>query len=209
MAQKRSSIYLSLIRSGETAWAADGRLQGSSDLPLSPDGKAAVTTDALALAGQQLANIYHPPDDAATETARIVAGVVGARTKAVPELAEVDLGVFEGMTLQAFAERYPKRSKQWQEDPLSFSPPEGEDVFEARARIFTGLGRLLRRARSEALGVVLHPLGVGLLRCWLADLSASEAWTLAQRRPRVERYLLALETVKRLEEAGKVQVTHT
>ena len=168
-----------------------------------------MTADALALAGRRITTFFHPPDEAAAETASIVAGVAGARTKAVAELAEVNLGVFEGMTRQAFAERYPKRCKQWQEDPLSFSTPDGEDVQEARGRIFACLGRVLRRARGEEFGVVLHALGTGLLRCWLAERPANEAWLMAQQRPRIERYLLAPETARRLEEAGKVQVTHT
>ncbi|MHC4429029.1 MAG: histidine phosphatase family protein [Planctomycetota bacterium] len=209
MAQKRTSIHLSLVRCGETAWAADGRLQGSSDLPLSPQGEASVSADALTLAGRRVTTFFHPPDEAAAETASIVAAVVGARTKAVVELAEANLGVFEGMTMQAFAERYPKRCKQWQEDPLSFTTPDGEDVASARARIFAGLGKVLRRARGDEFGVVLHQLGTGLLRCWLADRPPTEAWAMAAQRPRVERYLLAPETVRRLEDAGKVAYSHS
>ena len=42
-------------------------------------------------------------DDAASETAQIVAGAGGARIKLAPDLNEADLGVLEGMTVQVFA----------------------------------------------------------------------------------------------------------
>ena len=115
MAAKRKSIILNLIRCGETPWAADGRIQGQSDLPLSPEGQTSVEADAQALHGRPIAMIYHAEDEAATETARIVAAVVGSKTKSVVELAEPNVGVFEGMTEQAFAERYPKRRPKSEE----------------------------------------------------------------------------------------------
>ena len=166
-------MVLNVIRCGETTWNAEGRLHGRSDLPLSISGRTSVSADAASIEGGRTSTVYHPPDDAAAETAQIVARRVGAKTKSVDELADPDLGVLEGMSEQAFAERFPKRYKQWQEDPLSLSPPEGEDVAEARARVLKAAARLLRRARNQEVGVVLHPLGLGFLRCWLAELVSS------------------------------------
>ena len=161
------------------------------------------------LAGHRMGTIYHPANEAASETAKLVARLVGAKTKPLQELAEADLGLLDGLTEQAFAERFPKRYKQWQEDPLSVSLPEGEVVGEARARLFGALGRLLKRSRGTEVGVVLQSLGLGFLRCWLADRPPTELWTLVKCRPRVERYLLATETISQLAEAAKVQYSHS
>ena len=209
MAVKRKSIVLTLIRCGETTWDAEGRLHGRSDLPLSIDGRAAVCEDVAKLADRGMSTVYHPPDDAAVETAQIVAGAVGAKTKSMVELAEADLGVLDGMSVQAFAERFPKRYKQWQDDPLSLAPPEGEGLADARARLFGAFDRLLRRSRSNEVGVVLHPLGLGLLRCWLADRPPTDLWEMVRHRPRIERYLLAAEMAQLLAEAARAQYTHS
>ncbi len=209
MSVKQKTIVLSLIKCGETTWEADGRLQGRSDLPLSPQGRSSVEQDVALLAGHRMGTIYHPANEAASETAELVARLVGAKTKPLAELAEVDLGLLDGLTEQAFAERFPKRYKQWQEDPLSVSLPEGEVVGEARARLFGALGRLLKRSRDTEVGVVLQSLGLGFLRCWLADRPPTELWTLVKCRPRVERYLLATETISQLAEAAKVQYSHS
>ncbi len=209
MSVKQKTIVLSLIKCGETTWEADGRLQGRSDLPLSPQGRSSVEQDVAMLAGHRMGTIYHPANEAASETAKLVARLVGAKTKPLAELAEADLGLLDGLTEQAFAERFPKRYKQWQEDPLSVSLPEGEVVGEARARLFGALGRLLKRSRGTEVGVVLQSLGLGFLRCWLADRPPTELWTLLKCRPRVERYLLATETISQLAEAAKVQYSHS
>ena len=209
MAAKRKSVVLNLIRCGETTWDAEGRLHGRSDLPLSIDGRASVAEDAAGLISPNLATVYHPPDDAATETAQIIADVVGARTKTLAELVEADLGVLDGLSIQDFAERFPKRYKQWQEDPVSLTPPEGEELVVARARLFAAFDRLLRRSRSAEVAVVLHPLGLGLLRCWLTDRPPTDLWTMVRQRPRIERYVLATEMASWLGEAAKAQYSHT
>ncbi|MCH8005047.1 MAG: histidine phosphatase family protein [Planctomycetes bacterium] len=209
MALKQKTIVLSLIKCGETTWEVDGRLQGRSDLPLSPQGRSSVEQDVATLAGLRMGTIYHPANEAASETAELVARLVGAKTKPLAELAEADLGLLDGLTEQAFAERFPKRYKQWQEDPLSVSLPEGEVVGEARARLFLALGRLLKRSRNNEVGVVLQSLGLGFLRCWLAARPPTELWTLLKCRPRIERYLMAMETISQLAEAAKVQYSHS
>jgi broad specificity phosphatase PhoE len=209
MAQKRKSILLTLVRCGETTWDAEDRLHGRSDLPLSIDGRASVIEQAAGLAGRSIGNVFHGPDDASLETAQLVAGVVKARTKSVDGLAAPDLGVLEGITTQDFAERFSKRHKQWQEDPLSLSPPEGEDLAHARARIFSAVARLIRRARADELALVLHALGLGLLRCWLAERPASDLWEMVRTRPPVERYLLSMDMAAGLDEVAAAQFTHT
>jgi broad specificity phosphatase PhoE len=204
---RREPIVLSLVRCGESAWASNGRMEGAADLPLADEGTASVAADAARLDPRGAGVVFHPADEAAAETARIVAEAVGARTKAVGELGDPHLGLLEGLTESEFAERFPKRYKQWQEDPLSMTPPEGEEIAEARHRIFAAVARLLRRSRHDEVAVVLHRLGTGLLACWLADRPASELWPVLRARPRVERYLLTVETIDRLEEEAAAQAS--
>jgi len=198
VASKRSFITLSLIRCGETTWEREGRLLGSSDLPLADAGRVSVTADAARLAGLRLGTIHHPPDEAATETAKIFARTAKARTKAVQELADPNLGLLEGLLQREFADRHAKRYRQWEDDPLSLVPPEGEPIAEARTRLFSAVARLLKRSRAGDVSVVLHPIGLGLLRCWLADRPPSHLWPLLEDARRVERYTVAMSLIDRM-----------
>ncbi|TVQ52439.1 MAG: histidine phosphatase family protein [Phycisphaerales bacterium] len=205
MAGKGRTLVLCLIRCGETRWAQEGRMSGRTDLPLSNRGRAFLTEQARFLASHHIATIYHPGDESAAESATICAASLKARTKVVSELADPDLGLLEGITEQEFADRYGKRYRTWIDDPMSFSPPEGEDMIAVRARIFRAVSKLLKRTRSEEVGVVLHPVGLGLIRCWLADRPPRELWQMLERRPPIERYVLDAGTIAELQEAAELQ----
>lgn len=196
-------IRLGVVLCGETNWDREGRVLGAADLPLSNSGRAAVESGLGGLVGRSIAGIWHPEDEAATGTARVIAGATGARAKAVEELADPGLGLLEGMLWNDFQERHPKRHKQLTQDPLSLVPPEGEPFGEARERQFRAIARILRKGRSGEVVLVMHALGAAMLRCWLADRPSSAISTVLRRRIRVEHYLLAPAHVDALKAIGE------
>lgn len=187
MADAKTPILIWLVRSGASDWIVEGRIRGSADLPLSDSGREAMREAASTLADNGVAQVIHPPDEAATESAQIIAKVCGAKTRGIDDLADPDLGLLEGLTLQAFAERYPKRHKAWREDPLACTPPDGEDPIEARARIFAALERALKKAKAP-VAVVLHDFALGVFKCWLADTGTSSMWALIENGSAFDRY---------------------
>ena len=174
-------------------------------MPRAREGETAVAEGVAEHDCGRLRSIYPPRDGAAIETAQIVAGGGGSKVRAVVDLADPDLGVLEGLTAKDFADRFSKRYKQWQEDPLTLAPPEGEPLVDARARLFGAISRMARRSRHDEIGIVLHPVGLGLLRCWLANRPAADLWSMLRTRPRIERYLLAREMVSELAEAANAE----
>lgn len=177
-----------LMRCGETTWAREGRIRGQTDLPLSSSGRSAVCADVARLAGVKIAAVYHPGDEAAGESAHLVADATGAKIRKVEDLADPDLGLLEGLTEQMFCERYAKRFKAWREDPMALSPPDGESLIDARARLLESVARIIRRSKGNEIVFVLHDLAMGMLRCWLADQPTSDFWSVMKDRPRLERY---------------------
>lgn len=199
---ERNDILLTMIGCGQTAWEADGRVHGATDLPLCPAGRASISAIASALKPKSLGAIYHSSDEASTDTAHIIAEAVGSKTKLIEELSEPDLGLIDGLTEKDFAERFPRRHKQWLEDPLSLSPPEGEPLVDGRARIFEACSKILKRSKSDHPVIVLRPLALGFMRCWLCDRSVTSLWDIVKARPQIERYALNSEIVSWLEEAA-------
>jgi probable phosphoglycerate mutase len=206
MARRRESMMLCLIQCGQSTWDQENRVHGSTDLPLSETGRADIMAAAARMEPAR-GPVHHGPDEAAAETARIIAAAMRCRTRAVEELADPNLGLLEGLTERDFAERFPRRHRQWQEDPLNLSPPEGEDLADARARIFAAVARILRRGRGEEVFLVLHTLGAGFLRCWLADRPSRELWELVRDRPAVERYALTAPMIQWLEDSAAAAVS--
>lgn len=197
---KSATTMLNVVRTGQTAWDQQRRLHGTTDLPMTPAGRSALTEEIKHVSIARTRVVHHAGDEAATETARIFAQHVGAKTRVLDDLADPDFGVLDGMTEQVFAERFAKRHKLWLDEPLALSPPDGEEFALARARIFGAIVRLARKSRGEDVGIVLHDVGLGMFRCWLADQPSSQLWRLLRERPYVERYALAQTVVDRMEE---------
>lgn len=190
-----------------TIWDGEARLHGSTDLPLSTSGRASFEHEVQRVVVGKVRTVHHPPDEAATVCAEIFARRIGAKPKSVRDLADPDIGLLEGLTTQVFAERFAKRYKLWQEDPLSLSPPEGEPFNEARSRVFAAVARLLRKARGEEAAIVLHDIGVGLLRCALAERASSQLWKMLKERPHIERYAVPPGMLQKLESLSQPATT--
>ncbi|MHC5026763.1 MAG: histidine phosphatase family protein [Planctomycetota bacterium] len=205
MARVRNTIVITLIEAGATAWCEASRLLGAADLPLTDAGRAAAAEAATLLQPSGVGVIHHPPDESAAETAAIIAAANGLKTKAAEDLANPHLGLLEGLTHQAFAERYPKRRKQLEDDPLSMHPPEGEALDEARGRLFGAVARLVRKTKAREIALVGHPMALGLLRAWLADCPARDMLTLSDGRPTVERYVVTSEMIHALESVATAE----
>ena len=122
---------LVLIPWPETTWSAAGRVAGRTPVPLSDAGRRQAHSWGEGLAVPGLSTVYSSGEQASTETARIVAEPSRARHKAVVDFAEVDAGLWDGLTIEELKRRYPKVFKRWYEDPSAVCPPEGEPLADA------------------------------------------------------------------------------
>ncbi|MGB2689051.1 MAG: histidine phosphatase family protein [Desulfobacterales bacterium] len=136
-------IYL--VRHGETEWNRTRRFQGRSNLPLNQEGKKQVRALALALKNEPLTAIYTSPLIRAFETARLIK-VFHPSTPIIEEkgLIEMNLGEFDGMKVQDWAEQYPDIRKSWNKNPASVKMPGGESLKEVQARAKETLERITR-----------------------------------------------------------------
>lgn len=163
---------VALIASGRTDWQQSGRVQGNTDLPMN--------ADALSVVGEQAARhelprpvrtIHCAPDEASRQTADLYAARLGeAKVKPVTGLAELDLGLWQGLTEQQLSDRYHRVYAQWRSDPSQVSVPEGEPLTDAADRLTANFAKLMPRSTGEPLVVVLRPLTLNLCAAWLAGL---------------------------------------
>lgn len=154
MTEQPTRIWL--VRHGETDWNSRHRFQGRSDVPLNDRGRAQAIALAAALKEECLHAIHTSPLVRALETAR----VIGRFHPRVPvcieeDLAEMDLGEFEGLEAREWASRYPDILKVWLEDPSEVRMPGGENLQEVQDRAWAAVERICTH----------HPLGSTILLC--------------------------------------------
>ncbi len=206
-----------LVRAGQTEWDRSGRLQGTCDLPLCQEARGELKA-ALAGAGAGVGGVaggvgggagigidppravFCAPDEASLESARLVASATKAAGGGAPKvtaeesLREMDLGLWEGLSEHELAERFPRTARQWQDDPECVCPPEGEAFAEARGRVVAGVRKIIEKARpGSVVALVLRPIALGAVRCWLTRTGTDQLWTQVEQRPVAEWFEVELD----------------
>jgi probable phosphoglycerate mutase len=147
------------LRHGETEWSLNGRHTGTTDIPLTDNGRRLAELLRPALSGRTFALVLVSPLQRARETCELAG--VGARAVIEPDLVEWNYGNYEGLT--------PKEIDRQAPGWLIFRDgcPAGETPEEVGARA----DRVIARARAVegdvalfAHGHVLRVLGARWLR---------------------------------------------
>ncbi len=180
------SIYVTLIRHGPTLWTAEGRLQGQSDMPLSPEGEAEVSRwrlppDLTRLQVVGKLSWAASPLRRAVETARRLGATV---IDLEPRLMETHTGAWTGLQLE---EVRALEGTGW-----DWRPPGGESPRDVLARARAWLDEAAVRGGPETWIAVTHQ---GVIRVLLA---ASVGWDLQVSAP----FRLLPERVHRLRRRG-------
>jgi uncharacterized phosphatase len=104
----RSALTLALTRHGQTDWNAEGRLQGSSDVPLNDVGRGQAVESVQRFSPTEWDAVVTSPLARARETGSILAAGLGIPLgDTYPELRERHYGHAEGMTDGEAALRWP------------------------------------------------------------------------------------------------------
>ncbi len=133
---------VTLVRHGETAWAAAGRHTGRTDVPLTPEGERMAAGLAARLAGRTFDRVFTSPLERAARTCALAG--FGDRAVVDPDLVEWDYGDYEGLTSHEIAARRPG----W----LIFRDgcPHGESAADVGRRVDRAVARL-RAADDHAI----------------------------------------------------------
>ena len=122
---------IGFIRHGQTAWNKEGRVQGSSNVPLNEEGIESAEKLANRLAGQQWDMIFTSPMNRAKHTAELIASrMPDVLVEEDSRVRERSSGLIEGTTEQ---ERVQKWGPGWRELDMQF---ESADSVVARGLAF-------------------------------------------------------------------------
>jgi 2,3-bisphosphoglycerate-dependent phosphoglycerate mutase len=147
---------LVVIRHGETAWNAAGRLQGHQDIPLNPLGRAQAAALAGALAGEGLAAVVASDLQRAWQTGAALAGPLGLPLQAEPGLRERCFGSLEGLTHAEIEARWPADARRVRERDPGFTPERGESLLDLQARCLATVDRVAAAFAGRSVALVCH-----------------------------------------------------
>jgi len=165
------TTILLLARHGESDWNAARRWQGRADRPLTERGREQARALAARLAHIELDAVYSSNLRRARETAEAVARAQALEVTEVPDLGEVDVGSWSGLTREEAEERYPDGFQRWLDGHPGWD--DGETYAQMADRVLAAVrtiaaehadGRTLivahggpiRAIHAEALGLEVH-----------------------------------------------------
>ena len=135
------------IRHGETAWSLSGQHTGTTDIPLTDNGRRLAEQIRLVLAREAFTLVLVSPMQRARETCALAG--LGAAAMTEPDLVEWNYGRYEGLT--------PKQIHEGAPGWLIFRDgcPDGESAEQVGARV----DRVIGRARAAEGDVALFAHG--------------------------------------------------
>ena len=165
-----------IVRHGETEWNAAGRIQGHTDVGLSERGREQAGAVARRLTDVAFDAAYSSDLSRTRETAEIILRERDIPLRPVPELREYNKGVFEGLTVHEYRERYPDLYRASLVNDPDFAPTGGETIRQCQARLSGFVDWLRERHPDDSLLIVGH--GGSLRSCIVAllDLPLEANW---------------------------------
>ncbi len=158
-------LTLYLLRHGATEPETPWRFLGQRDLPLSAEGRAQAAAWRAALAAVPLTRAVCSDLSRCRETATIVLEGRGIAAEPLPVLREIALGVFDGLSREEVASRFPGLYEARGRDMAHFRPPDGESFADLAERA----GQIVERLAASVSGDVLVVTHAGVIRVLLCQ----------------------------------------
>lgn len=169
-------IHLMLVRHGETAWNAQRRFQGHSDIPLSDVGQHQAAALGRRLAREKIHAIYTSDLQRAWQTAMAIATHHNLPVSADPRLREIHFGAWEGLTYAEVEQRRSQTLAGWRANPLEVSPPDGESLGQLAKRVRAVLASITQIHPDEVVLLVTHGGVLQALFCLALGLPLKAYW---------------------------------
>ncbi len=154
---------LFLVRHGATTLSAEDRFAGSTDVPLSDEGRRQAAALAERLRHDPIAAVYCSPMRRTIETASLLAEPHRVDPVTRPGLREIDHGRWEGLTRHDVETRYHDEYLRWEEDPFTVAPAGGECGVDVMARALPVIRAIVEAHEGQQVLVVSHKATIRLV----------------------------------------------
>jgi probable phosphoglycerate mutase len=149
-------MKLCMVRHGETAWNAEGRVQGQLDIPLSDTGHAQARALARALADEKFDVLYSSDLVRVQQTAAPLATLLKKAPVLDARLRERHYGIFQGMTYAEAKDRLPADHARFRNKDPDYDFQTGESLLAFSARVMAFIQELLEKEQGRDVLVFTH-----------------------------------------------------
>ncbi len=148
------------MRHGRTAWNAEGRFQGQTDISLDATGRAQARALGAFLSGEGFDAVVSSDLARARETAELILGRTLLAAELDPLWREMKFGAWEGLTWPEIVARFPELDDARPSNVPKFATPQGGESFEqVCARVERALAALRARVPSAGKALVVTHAG--------------------------------------------------
>ena len=181
--EAHTPITFILVRHGRTALNTEGRFRGLSPVPLDEVGvqqaqRLAERMRELCSPGGPLpppVAVGSSPRPRALQTAEPIARALDVPVRTVEDLADMDYGEWQGLTLEAAEARDPKLFSRWRAFPEDTVVPGGESLGNMQRRVVKVLGECLQESEpGKSWILVAHDAVWRAVFCWALRLSLTK-----------------------------------
>lgn len=145
---------LILIRHGETDWSVQKRYCGFKDIGLNSAGIEQAEKVYGRLRDEKVDRIYSSDLRRALDFAGII--FKGMIVEKMPELREINFGVFEGLAYEDVMKRHPGIYGNWLKNPYEVNIPKGEIFSDFKRRVESALDKIISVSKGKLAAVVTH-----------------------------------------------------
>lgn len=143
-----------IARHGQSDWNQEKRWQGHADRPLTERGREQAQALADRLAHIELDAVYSSDLQRARDTAVVVAESQGLELRQLPELREVDVGSWSGLTRAEAEERFPEGFARWRDGYPGWK--DGETYEAMTDRVLRAVDEVAAEHEGGRVLVVSH-----------------------------------------------------
>lgn len=169
-------IKLYITRHGETVWNTEKRMQGWQDSDLTENGIRNAESLSERLKEIDFEVVYSSPSGRTKSTSELI---IGSRKIPVifdENLREMNLGKWEGQTVESIRETNPLGIEHFWNDPARFIPDGGESFTDVRARALKVLEKIKDEHSSGNILIVTHSVMIKSLFNIFKDSPIENLW---------------------------------
>lgn len=157
---------LYLVRHGELVTSKEWRYVGQMDVELNETGKKQIQNLSSRLSSEQIEMIFSSDLTRTIESAEIIGNKLEIINEPISELREINLGFWEGLTLEEIEESFPEDLVKRSEDIKDFRIINGESFSDVKKRVIPKLKDIIEGNVGKRILVIAHG---GVNRIIIAD----------------------------------------
>ena len=176
--KREARLYLA--RHGQIYGSEKRIICGFTDTPLTPTGMMQMERLADRLRLTDIGAIYSSDLQRSFHGAQIVARDHDVQVFQLPELRELNFGVWEGLNLADLEEQFPGELDKRMADPLTYQIPEGETILNFSKRIVKCLESIVSSNHGRDILILGHKGVNRVILCHILDMSLSKVFSIEQ-----------------------------